>query len=205
MMMQRWWWVSMMLAAAPAQDPFDAIRAGATEVESLQKLLLAFHPAPCSATDPVEKRACAQKEKASQEPFKGKPLYVSLGHGFDRLMEPLDAPGGRAAVLLTPIFDLGLGIALTFHRPLRVGKNGSITVPSYPLEDTLQDSELTPGELRRLLRTGQVALEVVGQVKGPWVLHANPRDPVRGVELQVKAVRLRHARTGRALLSHVTR
>lgn len=188
--------------AVLAADPFDAAKAKAIEVESAQRLLEAYAGA-CQATDPVEERECADRAKKAQAEFKGKQLYVNLGSGFERLMEPLDNGNGKAGVLLTPVIDVGAGLALTFSKPQKLDKDGTIIVSRVPVEGVILDDTMTPGDLKRLIKTGQVTLEIVGTVKGSWELKKKGGDPVKGVEMNVSAIRLSHKRTGKGLISQV--
>lgn len=184
-------------------DPFEAAKSKAVPAESLQKLLDAFGMPPCKSGDPVEDKECEARVAAAQVPYKGKPLYLNLGGGFENLMEPLDSAPGQAGVVLTPVIDGGTGIALTFARPRKVGKDGGVVVPRVPIEGPLIDDTMPPGDLKRLLRTGQISLEAVGTVKGPWELKRGKEEPLKGVEFAVTALRLSHRRTGKALVSQV--
>lgn len=190
---------SLSLAAA---DPFEAVRGKATEVESAQRLLEAYAGA-CHATDPVEEQECAERAKKAQVTFKGKQLYLNLGGGFERLMEPLDNGNGKAGVLLTPVIDVGAGLALTFSKPQKLSPDGTIIVSRVPVEGVLLDDTMTASDLKRLIKTGQVNLEIVGTVKGSWELKKKGGDPVKGVEMNVTAIRLSHRRTGKPLVSQV--
>jgi len=185
---------------AGAVDPFEAAKAKATEVESLQKMLEAW-AGKCQGTDPVEEQECAQKAKTAQNAFKGKTLYANLGSGFERLMDPTDAPPGKAAVLLTPVVDVGAEVALTFAKPQKLDKEGTIIVPRYPVEGMLLDDTMTANDVKRLVKTGGINVEIVFTVKGPWQLKKKEGEVVKGLEVAVTAIRLSARRSGKPLIS----
>ncbi|MEW5850567.1 MAG: DUF6066 family protein [Myxococcota bacterium] len=195
--------LSLGLLTLLATDAFDAAKAKATEVESLQKLLDAY-TAPCHATDPLEQQDCDKRAKTAQAAFKGKTLYLNLGNvGLERLLEPLDASPGKGAVLITPIFDGGSGVALTFAKPQKLDKDGNVVVSRVPVEGTLSDDTLMASDVKRLVRTGQLGLEIIFTVKGPWEIKRKGGEPVRGLEISPSAFRFSNRRTGKPLFSHV--
>ncbi|MBI5496063.1 MAG: hypothetical protein HY904_13650 [Deltaproteobacteria bacterium] len=193
--------VVMVLAwGAVSADPFEASKAKATEVENLARMLEAYG-GKCKATDPVEAQECAQRAKGAQANYKGKTLYAHLGSAFENMMEVAEADGNNVVVLLTPVVDAGAEVALTFHKPQKLDKEGTIIVPKYPVSGPLLDDTATPGDLKRLVKTGQVTVEIVFTVKGPWQLKKKDGEPVKGLEVQVSAVRLANRRSGKSLVS----
>jgi hypothetical protein len=183
-----------------ATDVFEPLKAKAVEVESLQRLLQAYGGG-CTSEDLVEKKECEERAKKEQAFFKGKLLHVNLGGGFERLMEPLETDPGQAGIILTPVFDVGAGLALTFAKPQKLDKDGNIMVGRMPVDGPLLDDTLMASDIKRLIRTGQVMLEVVCQVKGPWSLARKGGEPVKGLEVQVKAIRLSNRRGGKPIVS----
>jgi hypothetical protein len=128
-------------------------------------------------------------------------LYANLGSGFEGLMESADAPAGRATVLLTPVIDVGAEVALTFAKPQKLDAQGTIIVPRYPVEGPLLDDGMMANDVKRLIKTGGIAVEIVFTIKGPWLLKKKDGEVVKGLEVAVSAVRLSNRRTGKPIIS----
>ncbi len=194
--------MSLVMVVSNAVDPFEAQKAKATEVENLQKLLEPY-AGKCVGSDPVEEQECANRAKTAQAGFKGKTLYTNLGAGFERLMEGGEVNGNRALVVLTPVVDVGAEVALTFQKPQKLDKDGTIIVNKYPVDGVLLDDTLMSSDVRRLVKTGQMNVEIVFTIKGPWQLKKKDGEVVRGLEVAVTGVRLSNRRSGKAVLSMV--
>ena len=151
--------MSLVMVVSNAVDPFEAQKAKATEVENLQKLLEPY-AGKCVGSDPVEEQECANRAKTAQASFKGKTLYTNLGAGFERLMEGGEVNGNRALVVLTPVVDVNAEVALTFQKPQKLDKDGTIIVNKYPVDGVLLDDTLMSSDVRRLVKTGQMVADV---------------------------------------------
>lgn len=195
--------VFVLHAATLAADPFEPLKSKATEVESTTRLLEAFGGGCDHATDPMEAQECRQRGKKAQQEYKGKDLYLHLGSDLEGRVQVEDVAGGKATLVLTPVFDLGAGVALTFSKPRKLDANGTIIVSRIPVSGILLDDALMASDVRRLAKTGSLALEVVGQVKKAWTLKKKGGGNVTGVEFKVKALRFSNRRGGKPVLSQV--
>jgi hypothetical protein len=193
----------LLSAVALAPDPFEAVRQKATEVDSTTRLLEAYGANCDQATDPVEAQECQERHKKVANGYKGKDLYLHLGSDLEGKVEVADVGGGRATLVLTPVFDLGAGVALTFTKPVKLDGQGTIIVNRQPVEGALLDDTMMAADLKRLAKTGTLTLEVVGTIKGPWQLKKKDGSLVRGVEMKVTAIRFGNKRGGKPVLSSV--
>ena len=194
--------LTVMVVMAGAADPFEAAKAKATEVENMAKLLEPY-AGKCVGSDPVEEQECQNRAKAGQANFKGKTLYTNLGAGFERLMEGGEVNGNRALVVLTPVLDVGAEVALTFAKPQKLDKDGTIIVNKMPVEGVLLDDTLMSADVKRLVKTSQMNVEIVFTIKGPWQLKKKEGEVVKGLEIAVTAIRLSNRRSGKPVMSWV--
>lgn len=187
-----------LLLALQAPD-FEALKKSAEAVESVPKAISVV-VGNCDTEDIGEKIDCQENVKKQKQELMGKRLYLYLGAvEASQLKYEGERGGGKVRVVWTaPIYDAGRGLALTVGKPQKVSAAGNLVIRPALLDGKLADGILD-SEIPRLVRTGQVAVELVGKFKAPWALSGKGRK-FQGAEFDPEAVRLTHARTGKTLL-----
>ncbi len=187
-----------LLLTLQAPD-FEALKKSAEPVESVPKAINIV-VGNCDSEDVGERIDCQENVKQQKKALLGKRLYLYLGAvEASQLKYEGQRGNGKVRVVWTaPIYDAGRGLALTVGKPSKVSKAGGLII-----RPALIDGELAGGildsEIPRLIRTGQVAVELVGKFKAPWTLNGKGRK-LQGAEFAPDAIRLTNARTGKTLL-----
>lgn len=185
------------LLALQAPD-FEALKKSAETVESVPRAISVV-VGNCDTDDIGERIDCQENVKKQKKELMGKRLYLYLGAVEASQLKYEGERGGKVRVVWTaPIYDAGRGLALTVGKPQKVSASGNLVIRPALLDGKLGDGILD-SELPRLVRTGQVAVELVGKFKSPWALSGKGRK-FQGAEFDPEAVRLSHARTGKTLL-----
>lgn len=153
----------------------------------------------CNSDDMGERYDCQENMKKARKDFMGKRLYLYLGTvEANQLQFEGDHKGKVRVVWTAPIYDAGRGLALTLGKPQRVSPRGTLVIRPAILDGDLGEGVLD-SEIPRLIRTGQVAVELVGSFEAPWKLSGKGRT-YQGASFGAEAVRLTHARTGKTLM-----
>lgn len=187
-----------LLLALQAPD-FEALKKSAEAVESVPKAI-SIVVGNCDAEDIGDRIDCQENVKKQKKELMGKRLYLYLGAvEATQLKYEGERSDGKVRVVWTaPIFDAGRGLALTVGKPSKVSAAGGLVIRPTILDGKLADGILD-SEIPRLVRTGQVAVELVGKFKSPWALSGKGRK-MQGAEFAPDAIRLSNARTGKTLL-----
>lgn len=191
--------LSLPLLFASQSPDFEALKKGAEPVESVPRAI-SIVVGNCDTEDIGEQIDCRENVQKQKKALMGKRLYLYLG-----AVEPsqLKFEGNRGkgtvrVVWTAPIYDAGRGLALTVGKPHSVSSAGNLVIRPALLDGKLADGILD-SELPRLIRTGMVAVELVGKFKAPWTLSGKGQK-FQGAEFAPEAVRLTNARTGKTLL-----
>lgn len=187
-----------LLVALQAPD-FEALKKSAEPVESVAKAI-SIVVGNCDAEDIGDRVDCQENIKKAKKDYVGKRVYVYLG-AIDpsQLKYEGDRGNGKVRVVWTaPIYDAGRGLALTLGKPTKVSPAGGLVIRPAILDGKLPD-DIMDSEIPRLIRTGQLAVEVVGKFKSPWALSGKGRK-FQGAEFTPDAIRLTNARTGKTVM-----
>lgn len=176
----------LMLTSA---SHFDGMKNRAEEVQSLRKTVTTILGV-CDAGDVFEKQECKQTLKARRAKFvTGKSFYLYMGAQEQGLASD-GVRKGKSRLLWTPVLDVGDGVAITIAKPKRISKRGGVVVPTKVLDVSLEN-DFTHDKVNRLIRTGQLSVELVGTFGRTWKMRRQ-----QGVIFQPKGIRFSHARTG---------
>lgn len=193
----------LALAAAPSGTPstpeaFDALKAKSKEVDSLAKALAAIVGDCGDVEDFGNKIDCRENMKKAKKEWRGKRVYVYLGAAERGAMKFEGERGDGVRVIWFPIYDAGRNLALTVGKPTKVNSRGNLTIRPTLIDGKLPSSVFTK-DMARLIRTQNVAIEVIGTFGRPWKKSGKGRT-YKGVEFNLEAVRLIHARNGKTLV-----
>ncbi len=187
--------LTLLLGAA---YDFDAAKKKAGEVESVAKAVSVL-VGNCETEDMGERYDCQENMKKARKDYAGKKVYLYLGAVEATQLQFEGARGGKTRVVWTaPIYDAGRGLALTLGKPQKVSPRGTLVIRPAILDGDLGEG-IMDSEIPRLIRTGQIAVELVGSFEEPWKLVGAKRT-FQGASFGAEAVRLTHARTGKTLL-----
>jgi hypothetical protein len=186
------------LACVTAAPSFEEQKRNAVVVERLASTVASLVGVCPDGLMVDELAECQANLGTAGKAFKGKKVVVALGGGQEQFLSFHAKSGDRATVLWAPLIDLGNGLALTLAKPQKIAANGSVVVAKQPFEGA-SDAAIDGDDLDRAIKTGQVAIELVGTFGAPWQL-AGQGQPVRGVAFEASAVRFRHTRSGKVLL-----
>jgi len=171
---------------------FDADKKSALPIESLRKTVTTVIGV-CDAGDGFERQECKKALKQKRAKYTdAKSLYLYLG-AQERGLRSDGIRKGKTRLLWTPVIDVGDGVAITLARPKRVTKSGSIVVPTEVIDLSLEGA-MTHSKVNRLLRTGQMGVEMVGTFGKTWEMRGQ-----RGVVFIPKSIRFTHARSGESV------
>jgi hypothetical protein len=97
---------------------------------------------------------------------------------------------------LTPFFE-SAGLALTHGQPSKLDGEGRPVIPLIRMQSVLPEA-VTPMDVDRVFRTGNVRMQIIFKPLGLWKLprHDKKGAFVEGVKGQLLAVRLSESRTG---------
>ncbi|MBS2027472.1 MAG: hypothetical protein JST54_06150 [Deltaproteobacteria bacterium] len=184
------------VAGAEAGKSFAALRDKAQPLESLSSFLSSF-VGDCGS-DPIDGAECKKKVDAYRKDSLGKSYYVILGDEAQRLIEQkgFSPQTHEMEFALTPFFE-SAGQALTHGQPTKLDSEGRPIIPLIRMQSTLPDN-VTPMDVDRVFRTGNVRMQIVFKPLGLWKLprHDKKGAFVEGVKGQLLGVRLSEARTG---------
>lgn len=194
---------ALLLVAAIAAAPptFDALKKDAVVLERPAQAIAVLVGA-CDGGDGTVSGECLENTKELKDKVAGKRVTVDLGAGYDQLLSYASRNNGKARFVWAPLYDVGNGLALTVGRPQKINDTGNVVINKRPI-DGLSPDEFTDLDLRRLCATGQVGIQLVGKFAKPWTMSGGGKT-VRGVPLEVEAMRLYHARTGATLFETTT-
>lgn len=184
-------------ARAGAPPAWEALRARAQPLDGLSGFLDRYL-GRCPPSD--ERRECLLKAKRERDELTGKLFYVRVDGDVARLLQPdrFDPEAGELTLQLTPFFDAS-GLALTEGKPLGLDAQGRPRIAQIPLVARLSPEE-DAKDVERLLRTGQVRLELVFKPAGSWSLPAKGKaEALEGVRASLLGIRLANGRTGETL------
>ena len=188
---------SLSTAAAPPPS-YDEYKRDAFVVERLSSTVAALVGNCPDGLMLDELAECQANLGTASKAYRGKKVVLSLGGGQEQFLAFHRKVGDRATFLWAPLVDLGNGLALTLAKPHTIAPNGSVVVTRQPFEGA-SDPAIDADALDRAIKTGQVAIELVGTFGAPWKL-AGPSQPVVGVTFDARAVRFLHTRSGQVLL-----
>lgn len=189
---------ALLLLLAPPS--FDALKKKAGTLESLPKTVTAL-VGRCEDGDAFENQECEQNMKAQRKALDGKRVYLFLGPPEIDKLRFEGERGSKMRLLWTPIHDAGNGLALTMGTPRRLSAKGNIIIPTKVIDAVPAPGVLT-SEVQRLVRIGQLNVEVVGRFHKPWTLSGKGKR-IDGVAFDLEAIRFSHARTGKPVLEMV--
>lgn len=192
--------LAAVLVLALAPPSFDAMKQKAVAVDSLPKALTAL-VGRCDDGDPIENAECRDNLKTQRKALQGKRVYLFLGAPEVGKLRLEGERGAKMRLLWTPIHDAGNGLALTVGAPSRVNARGNLVIATKVI-DAVPAPGVLSSEVQRLLRIGQLNVEVVGRFGKPWRL-SHKGQPVEGVAFEVDAIRFSHARTGKPVLERL--
>ncbi len=186
------------LALAAAASPFDEAKKSAVVVERLPSTVAALVGVCPDGLLPDELAECKENLASAAKNWAGKKIYLNFGVVDPAFLGFVTKSSDKAKLTWAPLLDLGNGLALTVGKPDKLSDKGNVVVARQPFEGP-SDPELLASDLERAVKTGQVAVEVVGVFGKPWQLKGKGQI-VRGVPLQPSAVRFSHSRSGKVLL-----
>lgn len=182
------------VARAEAPKDFAEARDRAKPLDGLTAFLDRYIG---NCDDPFEKSTCQGNVKKARGEMDGKSYYLILDDGASKMLRP----GGynpntqEFRFDLTPFFDGG-GRALTHGAPNGQDAEGRVRLPIIPLFAKLP-LDWMPMDMERLLRTGNVKLQIIFKPQGVWMLKGKDgRTTQEGVKAKFLGVRLTHARNG---------
>ncbi|MDP2340686.1 MAG: DUF6066 family protein [Deltaproteobacteria bacterium] len=190
--------VVVAVALATAASPFDDAKKSATAVDRLASTVAALVGVCPDGLIIDELQECQKNLATAAKNFAGKKVYVYFGAIEPAFLAFESKTGDRAKLVWAPLLDLGNGLALTVGKPDKLSDKGNVVVSRKPFEGA-SDPELLDSDLERAVKTGQVGVEVVATFGKPWQLNGKGQI-VRGVPLQLSALRFFHSRTGKPLL-----
>ena len=193
--------LAALLAAPPSPASFADLKKGAVLLERPAQAIAVLVGA-CDGGDGTVSGECLDNTKELKDKVTGKRVALDLGAGHDQLLSFASRTGNTARFVWAPLYDVGNGLALTVGRPQKINEGGSVVIGKRPLDGYSPD-DFTDLDLRRLCATGQVGIQLVGSFAKPWTMSGGGKT-VRGVPLQVEALRLYHARTGATLFESTT-
>ena len=190
--------VVVVVALATAASPFDDAKGSAVVVDRLASTVAALVGVCPDGLLPDELSECQKNLATAAKTWSGKKVYVNVGVIDPAFLSFGSKTGDRAKLVWAPLLDLGNGLALTVGKPDKLSDKGNVVVARKPFEGA-SDPELLDSDLQRAVKTGQVGVEVVATFGKPWQLNGKGQI-VRGVPLQLQAVRFSHTRTGKVLV-----
>jgi hypothetical protein len=186
----------VVLSLSFAAPDFDAAKAKALEPESLPKALAAI-VSDCSSGDHGEQYDCRENMKAARKKLMGKDVYAYITPELNQIKYDGER-GSKVRVLWFGLYDAGGGLALSVGKPHKVSARGTMVI-----RPTFLDGELASGvmanDIKRLARTGNIGVEVIGRFKGAWKLRGKGQS-FQGVEMKGRLVRLINSRNGKTLM-----
>jgi hypothetical protein len=188
--------------AHAAPPTFDGLTKDAVALDRPAQAIAVLVGA-CDGGDGTVSGECLENTKELKDKVAGKRVSLDLGAGYDQLLSYAHRGGnGKARFVWAPLYDVGNGLALTVGRPQKISESGNVVIGKRPIDGDSPE-EYTDLDLRRLAATGQVGIQLVGKFGKPWTMSGGGKT-VRGVPLEVEAMRLYHARTGKTLFETTT-
>lgn len=185
------------VALATAASPFDDAKKSATVVDRPPSTIAALVGVCPDGLVIDEFEECKKNLSTAAKTWSGKKIYINLGAIEPQFMSFEKKVGDNARFVWAPLLDLGNGLALTVGKPDKLSDKGNVVVGRRPFEGP-SDPELMESDLERASKTGQIGVEVVGSFGKAWQLNGKGKT-VRGVGLELSAVRFYHTRTGKIL------
>jgi hypothetical protein len=187
---------ALVIAAKPAVD-FEALKSQAEVLEKPASTTAAL-VGECSEEDPELQLQCQANVTTARKDHAAKRYYVDLGAGHQDLLAFEGLHGSSARFLWVPLFDPGNGFPLSGARPDSLTKDGWPVLKKKVLDGAAPKGVLA-SDLTRLVRLGQVNIEIVGRFGKTWALPHQGKK-VQGVVFEIQAVRLSQARSGETLI-----
>ncbi len=194
--------VVVAIALAAAAAPFDDIKKTAQPVERLPSTVAALVGVCPDGLMVDELEECKKNLSTAAKTYAGKKIYINLGIIEPSFLTFESRDLDTAKLVWAPLLDLGNGLAITVGKPDKLSDKGNIVVARRPFSGAT-DPELSDSDLQRAVKTGQVGVEVVGTFGKPWQLNGKDKI-VRGVPLELTALRFYHTRTGKVLVEVTT-
>jgi hypothetical protein len=206
----KWTWALMMSASmmtvtstaraesATAPDGFARAKAAAVVPEHLNQVVASIVGACPDGLMADELEACQKNLAAAKDVVQGKTTWVQLASASPIVLEKRSADG-HIRLAYSPLVDVGNGFAITVGAPLKASPAGTVVVATKPVEGT-SDKDLQGSDIERAIRTQQVGIEAVVKFKNKWQLNS-AKGPLRGVAVEVVAIRFFHTRTNQTILS----
>jgi hypothetical protein len=180
---------------ALAAPGFDAQKSAAAPVESIPKAISVL-VGDCSKAEFEDAIACDENVKKEQALLRQKPAYFYLGVPSEGLLRFEGMKGAKARFLWTPIHD-ARGLALSLGKPDKLDKGGRPVLKLFVVDVSLADGVLE-SDVQRAMRTGNIAIELVGDFDKTWALGAGDKQ-VRGVSIKPHAIRFVNAKNGKPI------
>ncbi len=180
--------------------PFAKLRDRARPVASLTTFLDKY-VGDCSK----EERECSGNVRKARAEMDAETHYLILEDGVAQLMRPAGFnPNTREFKIdLTPFFEAG-GRALTEGAPKGQDAQGRPRIPLMTLVAQVPNSWM-PMDMDRLLRTGNVKVQLVFKTQGVWSLPGRRGEKLEGVKAKMLAVRLTNRRNGDQLALYLAK
>ncbi len=188
---------AVVVSLAVAASPFDDLKKSATPVERLSSTVAALVGVCPDGLVIDELEECKKNLSTAATRFKDKKVYINLGAIEPTFLSFESKTGDQVKFVWAPLVDLGNGLALTAGKPDKLSDKGNVVVGRKPFEGQ-GDPEMFDTDLARAAKTGQVGVEVIGGFGKAWQLNGKDKQ-VRGMPLDLSAVRFYHTRTGKVL------
>ena len=188
---------AVVVSLAFAASPFDDLKKPAAPVERLPSTVAALVGVCPDGLDVDELEECKKNLSTAATKWKEKKIYINLGAVEPNFLTFESKVGDTVRFVWAPLVDLGNGLALTVGKPDKLSPAGNVVVSRRPFEGP-GDIEMFDTDLARAAKTGTVGVEVVGVFGKPWQLNGKDKT-VRGVSLELSALRFYHTRTGKVL------
>ena len=187
-----------------ATGSYDSLRSRAEPITNLGRFLEAV-VGDCASVDPAaggDRRACKARVRRAQNDYRGRLMRVQVDEvasamslaGYDERKEAF-------RVDLIPFFS-ARGFGMSVGKPKRLNRDGLPVMRKLALWVKLPAD--TPAFVfRRNLERGMVHLELVVVPENAYRMLRAGRDPILGLEVALKGLRLVGARSGEVLAEHV--
>lgn len=195
-------WAALMLLVSGSS--YEGLAARARTVPNFGRMLEAF-VGQCDRGDVeagFDKKRCQQDVEQTRRSMSGRLMRVVIDDpGPNMALAGFDSRKGAFRVDIVPFFQ-ARGMGLSVGRPQRLNDQGLPVMRHLPVWVKLPED--TPTFIfRRNLERGMVRLELVIVPKAAYRIRRQGREVVRGLEVDLKALRVVGARNGEVLAEHI--
>lgn len=189
-----------LLVALAVSTPFDTLVESAESIPHLDSFL-ASYIGDCREQPPDRGPECREEASQRRKQVAGRTLRIAGDSVSQVTVRSVDESTGRFRLRILPFWSAG-GRAMSRGKPTGVNRSGAPLVRTMDIEFSLSGDE-PAFMVRRKIEQGRVDITWVVVPGQPWKLSRKGEDPIEGVAVRVRGLRIADPRSGRTLWEKV--